>query len=76
MKEIAPSPELRQRFCHEVDKWAEFQREYFRELEQKGEFLGLIRARQSEGPVTLLYAAKDTQHNNAVVLQEFLERDV
>ncbi|RPI26666.1 MAG: DUF488 domain-containing protein [Acidobacteria bacterium] len=74
LKEIAPSAELRRRFCHDVDKWAEFQREYFRELEQKGELLDLIRTQLSEGPVTLLYAAKDTEHNNAVVLREFLER--
>lgn len=73
LKEIAPSTELRLQFCHDVDKWSEFQKEYLRELEQKTELLEVIQTRRSEGPVTLLYSAKDTEHNNAMVLRDFLE---
>ncbi len=74
LKEIAPSNELRRRFCHDLDNWGAFQQEYSRELEEKRELLDLIRTHRSEGPVTLLYSAKDTQHNNAIVLRDFLER--
>lgn len=74
LKEIAPSPELRHLFCHDPEKWKAFEQEYSRELEQKRELVDQIQARRAEGPVTLLYAAKDTQYNNAVVLRDFLER--
>lgn len=75
LKEIAPSNEVRLQFCHDVEKWAEFQKEYLRELEQKSELLQLIRTHRSEGPVTLLYSAKDTERNNALVLRDLLETE-
>ncbi|ADU95735.1 DUF488 domain-containing protein [Geobacillus sp. Y412MC52] len=75
MKEIAPSPALRQWFGHRSERFAEFARKYEWELvtdETKqalvGELLSL------SGTVTLLYAAKDEQHNHAVVLREFLRK--
>lgn len=73
LKEIAPSNDLRKWFGHEVSKWAEFQKRYLHELEQHPETVALFRkATQGQNKVTLVYAAKDTDHNEAVVLQSFL----
>jgi uncharacterized protein YeaO (DUF488 family) len=74
LKEIAPSAELRRWFGHDPDRWAEFQERYRAELEQNRENLATLEAlRESRKPVTLLFAAKDVERNNAVVLKEFLE---
>ncbi len=73
LKEIAPSPELRKWFAHDVKRWGEFQERYSRELESNPDALRLlrdeIRARKN---VTLVYAARDTDHNSAFVLKHFL----
>lgn len=73
LKEIAPSPELRKKFCHRLEKWTEFRRLYFEELRQKTELVNELRKKAQEGPITLLFAARDKEKNNAVVLLEFLE---
>lgn len=73
MKEIAPSDELRHWFAHDPDKWQEFRVRYRRELSNKDPLLEEIRTSASKGVVTLLYAARDEEYNNAVVLKEFLE---
>ena len=76
LKEIAPSNELRKWFGHESEKWPEFKRKYVRELETLSAPLASLRKEASEATiVTLLYGARDEKHNEAVVLQEFLERD-
>jgi uncharacterized protein YeaO (DUF488 family) len=72
LKEIAPSSELRQWFGHEPQKWEEFRRRYKKELEENEQVQELVRLAKQED-LTLLYAAKDEKHNNAVVLREFLE---
>jgi uncharacterized protein YeaO (DUF488 family) len=75
-KDLAPSTELRQWFHHEPERWAEFQRRYLAEL-KASPATGSLRAlaeRTAAGPVTLLFSAHDTQHNNAVVLKGELER--
>ncbi|MBB6284681.1 DUF488 domain-containing protein [Geobacillus subterraneus] len=75
MKEIAPSPELRQWFGHRRERFAEFARKYEWELaadETKRALVGELRS--LSGTVTLLYAANDERHNHAVVLCEFLRR--
>jgi len=75
MREIAPSDELRKRFCHDLGKWEEFQERYERELKDKGELLRKIKQAEKEhGAVTLLYSARDEEHNNAVVLNAVLNR--
>ncbi|MCF8039707.1 MAG: DUF488 domain-containing protein [Desulfohalobiaceae bacterium] len=74
IKELAPSSELRKWFGHDPSRWEEFKKSYFQELEDKGSVLDQISARAEKEPVTLLYAAKDTEHNNAVALKEYLER--
>ncbi len=73
-KEVAPSTELRRWYGHDPDKWEEFRRRYRADLDAMGELLDEIKRRLKEGPVTFVYAAKDEEHNSAVVLKEFLER--
>jgi uncharacterized protein YeaO (DUF488 family) len=72
LKEIAPSAELRKWFGHEPEKWAEFKKRYRRELDQNQETIALLREQMKKGPVTLVYGAKDEQHNDAVFLLEYL----
>ncbi|WP_298272976.1 DUF488 domain-containing protein [Geobacter sp.] len=72
LKEIAPSDELRKWFGHDPERWEEFRERYRRELEAKGELLDHLRALAGKGAVTLLFAARDGEHNNAVVLKEML----
>jgi len=72
LKEVGPSTELRQWFGHDPDKWAEFRRRYFRELDSRPEAWKPIASAARRGRVTLVYSSHDTQHNNAVALQEYL----
>jgi uncharacterized protein YeaO (DUF488 family) len=77
MKNIAPSAELRTWFGHKPERFAQFQSRYEQELQSDPERLELaerIRAIAAKQNVTLLYAAKDTEHNHAVVLKQWLER--
>ena len=75
LRELAPSNELRKWFGHDPRRWEEFERRYYSELrrperqEQLHELLALAR----KGPVTLLYGARDEEHNEAVALRKFLE---
>ncbi len=73
MKEIAPSNELRKWFNHEDSKWTEFRRRYFAELNGKMEIVGALRGVSRGGDVILLFSARNTEHNNAVALKEYLE---
>jgi uncharacterized protein YeaO (DUF488 family) len=73
LKEVAPSAELRAEFCHDPRHWEDFRRRYVAELAGNGgEALGQLLALARRGPLTLIYAARDTQHNNAVVLASYL----
>lgn len=73
MRDIAPSNELRKWFHHEEGKWVEFEARYRQELVHHGDLLGSIReAEKREGVVTLMYGAKDEQHNQAVVILDVL----
>ncbi|BBL68194.1 hypothetical protein MchiMG62_13750 [Methanoculleus chikugoensis] len=71
-KDLAPTSELRKWFGHDPAKWDEFLRRYRAELEGKEEELARLRQEASEGTVTLLYAAKDEEHNNAVALKRYI----
>lgn len=73
LKQIAPSTELRMWFSHDPAKWAEFQRRYRAELVKNTEAVAQLLHLIGKGPVTLVYAAADVQHNSAVVLKRFLE---
>jgi uncharacterized protein YeaO (DUF488 family) len=74
LKEVAPSAELRRWFSHDPAKWEEFRRRYFAELESDPEALQPIREAARNGNVTLLYSARDTEHNNARALKAYLEQ--
>lgn len=72
LKDVAPSNELRKWFGHDPEKWTEFRKRYRAELQEQGEALAEIKRRAKAGPVTLLYGAKDEEHNQAVALKEFI----
>jgi uncharacterized protein YeaO (DUF488 family) len=72
LKEIAPSTELRKWFGHDPQKWDEFQKRYRAELKANEEAVQRLRDEMKKGMVTLVYGAKDEEHNDAVVLKEFL----
>jgi uncharacterized protein YeaO (DUF488 family) len=74
LKELAPSAGLRKWFGHDPSKWQEFKERYGRELDQRPEALAQLRQMTKAGRVTLVFGAKDTEHNNAVALKEYLER--
>jgi uncharacterized protein YeaO (DUF488 family) len=73
-RELAPSTELRRWFGHDPDRFPEFRRRYRGELEAQGEKLRELHRRARGGTVTLVYAAHDSEHNDAVVLAELLRR--
>jgi len=72
MKDIAPSTGLRQWFGHDPARWAEFRRRYGGELREHGEQLDHIRSLAKDRTVTLVYGARDSAHNDAVVLRDVL----
>jgi uncharacterized protein YeaO (DUF488 family) len=76
MKDVAPSDELRKWFAHDPDKWPEFKRRYTQELaaREKAALLKRIAKLAASGKVTLVYAARDTEHNNARVLEELIAK--
>jgi uncharacterized protein YeaO (DUF488 family) len=74
LKELAPSVPLREWFNHDPARWKEFQRRYCAELEENPKVWQPVLQAARDGKVTLLFAAKDAEHNNAVALKTFLER--
>lgn len=73
LKDAAPSDSLRRWFQHDVEKWSEFQQRYRAELDaQPQAWTPLLQAAHS-GDVVLLYSSHDTEHNNAVVLRDYLQ---
>jgi len=72
IKEVAPSDELRRWFGHDPEKCEEFHRRYKRELDAHEDALALLRKKSGEGTLTLIFAARDREHNNAMVLREYL----
>ncbi|MFA5348348.1 MAG: DUF488 family protein [Methanoregula sp.] len=76
IKDAGTSPELRTWFDHDPRKWDEFRRKYFEEIRRRpGVIKELKEVIRSHGTVTFLYAAHDTEHNNALALKEFLEKE-
>ena len=71
-RELAPSSELRKWFHHDPERFDEFRSRYREELRERRPLLEELRRRARDGPVTLLYAARDREHNDAVVLEELL----
>ena len=72
LKAIAPSDALRGSFAHQPGKYDEFRRRYFAELDANPDAVAELRALAGQGRVTLLYAARDEAHNNAMALREYL----
>lgn len=74
LKEVAPSTDLRKWFAHDPTRWTEFQVRYKDELKQHSEQLDLLKQKAAKGPVTLIYGARDQEHNEAVILEKLLQR--
>jgi len=73
-RDVAPSEALRKEFGHDHSRWEEFKAGYFAELDANSEAVRRIAGEAKKGTVTLLFAARDVERNNAVALQEYLER--
>lgn len=73
LRELAPSDGLRRWFGHDPVKWTEFKGRYFAELDGQGAAIAELLGMVAEERVTLVFAARDRQHNNAVVLRDYLE---
>ncbi len=72
LKDIAPSPELRQWFDHDPSRWQEFGHRYRAELHRNDEAVGQLRDILKRGRTTLLYGARDTAHNHALILADYM----
>lgn len=75
-KNLAPSDKLRKWFGHDPERWPEFVQRYTRELDAKKDLVIEILDRSPKETITLLYAAKDAEHNNAAVLKTFIETNI
>ena len=73
LKDVAPSTELRKWFGHDPARWKQFQARYRKELRQKKDVLTLLRQKARTRTITLVYAARDEEHNEALVLVKILE---
>ena len=73
LKDVAPSTGLRKWFSHDPGKWNEFRKRYRRELDSHPEAWRPILSAARRGRVTLVYSSRDTEHNNAVALRQYLE---
>lgn len=76
LKDVAPSPSLRSWYGHDPAKWEEFQQRYRAELESNPESWKPILEEAKRGIVTLLYSARDMEHNSALLLKSFLEEQM
>lgn len=74
LKDVAPSNELRTWFNHDPKKWEDFKKKYKEELKEKKELIDQLREQAKQQTITLLYGAKDTEHNQAIVLLEVLSK--
>jgi uncharacterized protein YeaO (DUF488 family) len=71
-KDLAPSKQLREDFGHDPQKWSWFRENYFRELQRDPPGLDQLMDRAGQGRVTLVFGAKDRDHNNAVALKQYI----
>jgi uncharacterized protein YeaO (DUF488 family) len=78
LKDLAPSDELRKWFDHDPKRWAEFRERYVSELEKSGNlgWLEKLAQKAQDATITLVYAAKNQEHNNAVVLKKLVEERI
>lgn len=73
LREVAPSDRLRRWYGHDAKRWAEFRRRYRSELARKAAVLELLNDLRRDGPVTLIFGARDAERSHAVVLREVLD---
>lgn len=73
-KDVAPSQQLRKWFGHDPARWKEFKTRYRHELDKNPQGVEMLMAECRKGPVTLVFGAKDTRHNQAVALKHYLEK--
>ena len=76
VKEVAPTPQLRTWFGHRPERWAEFQARYRAELDANAEVVRALKALCDAGPVTFVFAARDTERNSAAALKRYLHGDL
>ncbi len=76
LKEAAPSDGLRRWFAHDPQKWDEFNKLYFKELDAANPALAPLLEAEAKGDVTLLYSARNTQNNNAVALKKYIDERI
>jgi uncharacterized protein YeaO (DUF488 family) len=76
IKQVSPSNQLRSWFGHEPVKWSEFQRRYFAELDKQPEVWQALLETAREKDITLVFSARDIEHNNAVALKSYLEKQL
>ena len=74
MKEVGPSTELRKWFGHDPERWDEFRKRYRAELKERTDLVDELRGHAAKGPLTLVFSAKDEEHNQALALKEVLRR--
>jgi uncharacterized protein YeaO (DUF488 family) len=74
LKDVAPSPELRKWFGHDPAKWKQFEERYRNELKARPDVIDELRRKARRGKITFVYAARDQEHNSALILKNFLER--
>jgi uncharacterized protein YeaO (DUF488 family) len=75
LKDIAPTTELRKWFNHEPNKWPEFQKRYWTEISNNTDILSTLKRYLANGKVTIVYGAKDEEHNDAVVIKQYLNKE-
>ena len=73
-KEVAPSPELRIWFSHDPGKWDEFRTKYDRELDANLQIVKILAGKSARGTITFVYSSRDSEHNNAMALREYIEK--
>jgi uncharacterized protein YeaO (DUF488 family) len=73
LKDVSPSPELRQWYGHDLAKWTEFQKRYRAELKERKSDLNLLKEKSRGETVTLVYAARDLEHNSALILKKVVD---
>lgn len=74
LKDIAPSTGLRKWFNHDHEKWNEFEKRYLAELNENKKSIAVLKEQLTKGDVTLIFGAKDEEHNEALVLKELFSR--
>jgi uncharacterized protein YeaO (DUF488 family) len=76
IKAVSPSNDLRRWFGHDPTKWKEFQNRYFAEMDKKPETWQVLLEAARTGDITLVFSARDEEHNNAVALKSYLEKQL